>query len=113
MFGDVLVEIMRQRYIAVIDVARELRVAPSLVERWLRNEALPQPEDVVTLACLLGGSDAERLLTAVEQPGTSVSSTWLTVAPRSLDAAEREIVRSLPAAFRGAFASALERTPAE
>lgn len=61
MVGLVLGAIMQRRYIAAIDIARELGVHPRTVERWLAGELLPSPDDVATLVRLLGDEDGERL----------------------------------------------------
>jgi transcriptional regulator with XRE-family HTH domain len=50
---------MEQYYIADIDLARALGVAPSLVRRWTRGEAAPAREDLLQLGATLGLSSQE------------------------------------------------------
>ena len=107
-FGAVLAEIMRRRYIAAIDIARELRVSPLLVGRWLSDEVAASAEDVAILAMLLGGDDGERLRqAAVCLP--AADRKQVPAAERALCAAEQEALSQLPPRFREAFAQALGR----
>ena len=107
-FGATLAGIMERRYIAAIDIAREVGVAPRQVERWLRDEAAPSPVDVRTLAGLLGGADGARLLaagTGVEFDAQADSSPT----PRPMSPKELAVLGGLPPVFRAEFAAALGR----
>lgn len=110
-FGNVMAEVMWRRYIAAIDVARALGVSPRLVERWVRGEVLPRTEDVETLCGLLGGDDAQRLLQAAQACRSGLPDALRQAEPYALSGSEHALLLGLPAQFREAFASALERPP--
>jgi transcriptional regulator with XRE-family HTH domain len=105
-FGTTLGRIMRQWYIAEIDVARELGVSPSHVARWLAGAATPTPEDVSRLGQLLSCADADALRTAAGLPAATSTDPLHQPVGRPLSAIERDLLARLPIVFRAAFAAA-------
>ena len=109
-FGELLTDVMRRRYIAAIDIARELGVSQAQVGRWIRGEAFPAPDDAALLARLLDGQDGERLAqAATRHPSQAATIDSPPATPRPLDASERIALLGLPAVFRDAFGSAIGR----
>lgn len=104
-FADVLGEIMRRRYIAEIDIARELGVSPALVTRWVRGTALPAAHDVTALRQLMYGHDA-LLFDAAAAGLPRLRYDYERRSPRPLCESERELLNRLPTAFRETFAAA-------
>ena len=108
-FAATLARILRQRYIAEIDVARELGVSPSLVARWLTGDASPSSEDVARLEQLLSGADAAALRTAAVFPASTSKDKLPETPGRALSVTERELLARVPPAFRAAFAAAFAK----
>ena len=107
--GEVLADIMRQRYIAAIDIARELGVSPALVGRWTRDEALPSSDDLMLLVERLGPRDGARLQRAAGARSFRAAASDADRPRRRLCDAEREALIGLPPEFRLAFAEALRK----
>jgi len=100
LFAAVLRARMSAVYLANIDIARELGVAPQLVRRWASAQGTPATEDLPTLARVLGLTEAH--VTDLVGPTSSVEA-----APRlPLSAIERAArdhwakLHALPPAFR-------------
>jgi transcriptional regulator with XRE-family HTH domain len=108
-FAATLARILRQRYIAEIDVARELGVSPSLVARWLTGDASPSSEDVARLEQLLSGADALALRSAAVWPASTGRDNLPETPGRALSVTERELLARVPPAFRAAFAAAFAK----
>src|SRR5690349_2687614 len=106
-FGATLAEIMRRRYIAEIDVARELGVSPTVVAQWLSGATSPTPADVAHLALLLGDEEARTLEAAAANPACEEHPDSPN---RPLCEAEQQLLAYLPGAFRAAFAAAFARS---
>jgi hypothetical protein len=110
-FGATLASIMERRYVAAIDVAREVGVATRQVERWLRDDAAPSVEDVRTLASLLGGADGQRLLAAGPMARVA-SQSEAAPSSRTLSPTELAVLGDLPPAFKAEFAAAFSQSEA-
>src|SRR3954447_20790838 len=107
-FGQTLADVMQRRYIAAIDIARELAINPALVARWARDEAHPSANDAALLAGLIGGQDGARLDQAAAHLTPAAADVSMP-ARRLLDATERAALQRLPPVFREAFGHAIER----
>ena len=68
--GRLLRSLMDRYYVAPIDVARALGVAPSTVVRWTRGELAPTSEDLIGLRRIFGAEAAE-MVAAQEHQGRS------------------------------------------
>ncbi len=112
-FGKVLADVMRRLYIAEVDLAGELGVSPTLVQRWISGAAVPTVEDVTALTRLLRAGSLHADASMIESAAAGLTETTRDdqrhELSRALWPSERELLALLPAVFRQVFAEAFAR----